>query len=74
MVLKLLFLREKVQKEDFRLMMKRNFPKKRYNQRNMVESTFHSFKQKFGSDVSSKLIRSARSEIYCKAILHNIFL
>ncbi|MCF7799211.1 hypothetical protein K9M74_04890, partial [Candidatus Woesearchaeota archaeon] len=35
---------------------------------------FHAFKQKFGSSVSSRHIASARSEVYCKAILHNIFL
>ncbi|MCF7799254.1 hypothetical protein K9M74_05110, partial [Candidatus Woesearchaeota archaeon] len=37
-------------------------------------SIFHAFKQKFGSSVSSRHIASARSEVYCKAILHNIFL
>ena len=57
-----------------RLALKRDFPKKLYNQRNRVESVFHAFKAKFGSSVSSKSICSARTEVYCKAIIHNIFL
>ena len=57
-----------------RLKLKKDFPKDLYHQRNRVESIFHAFKQKFGSSVSSRLIASARSEVYCKAILHNLFL
>ena len=52
----------------------KNFPKKLYNKRNIVESIFHAFKQKYGSSIFSKNIASARSEVYCKAILHNICL
>jgi len=55
-----------------RLALKRDFPKKLYGQRNRVESIFHAFKTKFGSSVSSRKITSARAEVYCKAILHNI--
>jgi len=58
----------------YRLNLKRNFPQELYNKRNIVESIFHAFKQKYGSSVNSKNITSARSEVYCKAILHNIFL
>ena len=57
----------------YRLNLKNNFPKQIYNKRNRVESIFHAFKQKFGGSVSSKNICSARTEVYCKAILHNIF-
>lgn len=49
------------------------FDKNIYSQRNIVESTFHAIKQKFGASVSSKLITSARSDMYCRAILHNLF-
>lgn len=66
--------RKNAKRGFYRLLMKGSLSKQLYNKRNMVESTFHSFKQKFGSSVSSKLITSARSEVYCKAILHNIFL
>ena len=61
-------------KGQLRKKLKNNFPKKTYNKRNRVESIFHAFKQKYGNSVSSKKIIPARTEIYCKAILHNIFL
>jgi transposase len=52
-----------------------NFPQKLYNKRSsIVESMFHAIKQKFGASVSSKLIGPARTEVYCRAILHNVFL
>jgi transposase len=58
----------------FRRKLMKKFPKKLYNKRNIVESIFHAFKQKYGSSIYSKNIASARSEVYCKAILHNICL
>ena len=58
----------------YRLNLKRKFPKKLYNKRSIVESVFHAFKQKYGASVSSKHLTCARSEVYCKAILHNILL
>ena len=61
-------------KGQLRKKLKDDFPQKLYNKRSRVESIFHAFKQKYGSSVSSKNIISARSEIYCKAILHNLFL
>ena len=61
-------------KGQLRKKLKNNFPTKIYHKRNMVESVFHAFKQKFGSSVSSKKIGPARTEIYCKTILHNLFL
>ena len=61
-------------KGQLRKKLKDHFPQKLYNKRSRVESIFHAFKQKFGSSVSSKLIGPARTEIYCKAILHNLFL
>ena len=66
--------RKNAKRGFYRKKLMRNFPKKLYNKRNMVESIFHAFKQKYGSSVSSKNINSARSEVYCKAILHNIYL
>jgi hypothetical protein len=58
----------------FRNRLRKDFPDKLYNKRSMVESVFHAFKQKFGASVSSKKIGPARTEIYCRAILHNLFL
>ena len=51
-----------------------NFPQKLYNKRSRVESLFHSFKQRYGSSLSSKLARTARAEVYCRAILYNLFI
>jgi len=59
---------------QFRKQLKDNFPQKLYNKRSRVESVFHALKQKYGNSVNSKKIISARSEIYCKAILYNLFL
>lgn len=58
----------------FRKQMKRSFDKKTYNQRNIVESLIFAFKKLFGDSVSSKLITSARTEVYCRAIAYNLFL
>lgn len=59
---------------SFRKKLKKNFPQKLYHQRSIVESVFHALKTKYGSSVSSKKIKTARTEIYIRAILHNIFL
>ena len=50
----------------------KHFPQKTYNKRSRIESTFHALKQKFGANISSKHIGPARTEAYCRAILHNI--
>jgi len=61
-------------KGQIRKKLKDNFPQKLYNKRNRVESIFHALKQKYGSNINSKKIASARTEVYCRAILHNLFL
>ena len=66
--------RKNARRGFYRKKLIKDFPKKLYNKRNIVESVFHAFKQKYGSSIYSKNITSARSEIYCKAILHNLFL
>jgi transposase len=66
--------RKNARRGFYRKKLRDNFPKKLYNKRSMVESIFHAFKQKYGSSVSAKNITSARSEVYCKAIFHNISL
>jgi len=58
---------------QLRKKLKDNFPQKLYNKRSRVESTFHAFKQKFGANINSRNIAPARSEVYCKTILYNIF-
>jgi len=51
----------------------KNFPQQLYNTRNSSESVFHAIKQKFGNSINSRHIHSARTEIYCQAILHNLY-
>ena len=66
--------RKNARRGFYRKKLIKDFPKKLYGKRNMVESIFHAFKQKYGSNIYSRNITSVRSEIYCKAILHNLFL
>ena len=66
--------RKNCKRGKFRKKLKKNFPQELYNQRNRVESIFHALNQKYGSSISSIHISCARTEIYCRAILHNLFL
>lgn len=45
-----------------------------YHQRSLIESGFASLKRKYGGNVSGKSWKSVNSEIYCKAIAHNLML
>ena len=58
----------------FRKKLRDDFPQALYNRRNKIESVIFALKQKFGASVNSKLISPARAEMYCRAVLHNIFL
>ena len=58
----------------YRRKLAKNFPQKLYNKRNRVESVFHALNQKYGSSISSIHISCARTEIYCRSILYNLFL
>jgi transposase len=57
----------------YRRQLQRSFPQKTYNQRSIVESVFGAIKRKYGSSVSSIKHSSATAEVYCRAIIHNIF-
>ena len=52
----------------------KQFKKRTYNRREMIESVFKAIKCKFGSSVSSVKFPAQRAEMYCRAIAHNIFL
>jgi len=67
-------LRKNARKGFYRRKLMRDFPRKLYNKRGVVESTIHALKQKYGASVNSKHIGPARTEVYCRAILHNLFL
>ena len=60
-------------KGQLRKKLKDNFPQELYNKRSRVESIFHALNQKYGSSISSIHISCARTEMYCRAILHNMF-
>ncbi|MFC1800821.1 transposase [Nanoarchaeota archaeon] len=61
-------------KGQLRKKLRDDFPQKLYNKRNRVESVFHALNQKYGNCVNSQKIVPARSEIYCRVILYNLFL
>jgi len=58
---------------QYRKEMKRYFDYGQYWQRNIGETLISCIKRKYGSSVSSRNIRSQRSDIFCRLILHNIF-
>ena len=58
--------------KSLRRKCRKQFNKRVYNRREMVESVFSAFKRKFGASVSSLSDHTRRAEIYCRAIAHNI--
>ena len=50
----------------------KNYSEKEYHQRSLIESGFGSLKRKYGGSVAGKNWKSINSEIYCKAICHNL--
>ena len=59
---------------QYRKEMKKYFDYGQYWQRNLVETLISCIKRKYGSSVSSRTIRSQRSDIFCRLVLHNIFI
>lgn len=55
-----------------RRIAQKDFHKKTYGRRELVEAVFGAFKRKFGASLSSVKIKTQRVEIYCRAIAHNI--
>lgn len=51
----------------------KRFRIKTYHRREMVESGNSSFKRKFGASVSSKTVRTIRTEVYGRLACHNLF-
>ena len=66
--------RKNVKKGVYRRKQMKNYSEKEYYQRSPVESSFGSLKRRYGSSVSGKCWKSMNSEIYCKAISHNLML
>ena len=66
--------RKNVKKGFYRRKQMKNYSEKEYHQRSLIESGFGSLKRKYGGNVSGKKWKSVNSEIYCKAICHNLML
>jgi len=66
--------RKNVKKGFYRKKQMKNYSEKEYHQRSLIESEFGATKRKYGSYVLGKSSSSIKSEIYCKAICHNLML
>jgi len=66
--------RKNVKRGFYRREQMKNYSEKIYHQRSLIESGFGSLKRKYGGSVFGKSFKSINSEIYCKAICHNLML
>jgi transposase len=66
--------RKNVKRGFYRRKQMKNYSDEEYHQRSLIESGFGSVKRKYGGSVSGKGIVSVKSEIFCKAICHNLSL
>ena len=57
----------------YRKQMLKHFRLKTYHRRSLVESSNSSIKRKYGSSVSSRSVRTIRTEVYSRLACHNIF-
>jgi transposase len=64
--------KKNIKRGGFRKLQMRNFSEEEYHQRSLIESGFGSLKRKYGGSVLAKKSKGVKTEIYCKAIAHNI--
>jgi len=64
--------RKNVKKGFYRRKQMKGYSDEEYHQRSLIESGFGSLKRKYGGSVSGKNLKSVRTELYCKAIAHNL--
>jgi len=64
--------RKNVKKGFYRRKQMKGYSDKEYHQRSLIESGFGSLKRKYGGSVYGKTWKSVRTEIYLKAIAHNL--
>ncbi len=64
--------RKNVKRGFYRRKQMKDYDEEEYNQRNGVEAGFGALKRKYGSSVSGKRWKSVRTEIFCRAIAHNL--
>ena len=67
-------LKKNAKRGFYRLSNAKRFRLRTYHRREIVESVISALKRKFGSYVRSRKIQTQRAEIFCRLILHNIFL
>ncbi len=56
-----------------RIRAAKKFNARTYNRRQLVEAGFSALKRKFGASVSSKSVRTIRTEVYGRLVCHNLF-
>jgi len=66
--------KKNVKKGGFRKMQMKNYSEEEYHQRSLVECGFSCLKRKYGGAVLAKKSKGVKTEIYCKAIAHNLSL
>ena len=64
--------RKNAKKGFYRRKQMKNYSDEKSHQRSLIESGFGSLKRKYGGSVSGKKFKSVQTEIYCKAIAHNL--
>lgn len=65
-------IRKNSKKGFYRRKQNKNFDEKVYHQRSLIESGFGSIKRKYGGIILAKKQHGIKSEIYCKALAHNL--
>lgn len=66
--------RKNVKRGLYRKKQMKKFSEEEYHQRSLIESGFGSLKRKHGGSVAGRNIKSMKTEVYCKAIAHNLSL
>jgi len=64
--------KKKVKLKGFRKFQMKNYSEEEYHQRSLIESGFGSLKRKYGGSVLARKAKGVKSELYCRAIAHNI--
>ncbi|MEM4268389.1 MAG: hypothetical protein QXK37_06195, partial [Candidatus Woesearchaeota archaeon] len=58
--------------KSFRKKSQKHFTLRTYHRREIVETVLSAIKRKFGASVSSVKLKAQKTEMYCRAIAHNI--
>lgn len=66
-------MKKNIKRGRVRKKMHKKFRKRTYNRRSSIEAGFGSIKRKFGASVSSKQVRTIRTEMFGRLVCHNLF-